>query len=109
MLFLYDCPQDCFGVDGTMVFGMKSNLFMCILHDYRFTFVFVSLPVFVYVPVFVGMRQYVSLLEQTVIRCCAAFNLQAVTSPHTGVWVQDKKIAAIGELSRVIETKFIKQ
>ncbi|KAJ1504346.1 putative lipoyltransferase 2, mitochondrial [Coelomomyces lativittatus] len=36
------------------------------------------------------------MLENTLISVCSQFSIQGETSPHTGVWVQTKKIAAIG-------------
>lgn len=45
----------------------------------------------------VGMRWYVHTLEQTVIDCLSnGFGLSAIRSPHTGVWVGDNKICAMG-------------
>ncbi|KAK7090949.1 octanoyl-[acyl-carrier-protein]:protein N-octanoyltransferase LIPT2, mitochondrial-like [Littorina saxatilis] len=43
-----------------------------------------------------SMRWYISKLESTVINTCHRFNIDARTSEHTGVWVGDRKIAAIG-------------
>ncbi|KAM3615455.1 uncharacterized protein V6R79_002530 [Siganus canaliculatus] len=43
-----------------------------------------------------SVRWYVGQLEQTVIAACRSFGIQASTSPHTGVWVGDNKICAIG-------------
>lgn len=43
-----------------------------------------------------SVRSYVSLLEKTVISVCSNFGIRASTSPHTGVWVGDNKICAIG-------------
>ncbi|XP_061578220.1 putative lipoyltransferase 2, mitochondrial [Cololabis saira] len=43
-----------------------------------------------------SVRWYVSQLEQTVISLCSRFGVEASTSPHTGVWVGDNKICAIG-------------
>lgn len=43
-----------------------------------------------------GIRWYVSRLEQTVIDVCGVFGVGAKTSRHTGVWVRDAKICAIG-------------
>lgn len=43
-----------------------------------------------------SVRWYVSQLEQTIIALCNRFAIDATTSPHTGVWVRDKKICAIG-------------
>lgn len=43
-----------------------------------------------------SVRWYVHQIEHTVIRVCAEFGINAVTSPHTGVWIDDRKICAIG-------------
>ena len=43
-----------------------------------------------------GVRTYVASVERTVIDTCAHFGLKAQTSCDTGVWVQDRKVAAIG-------------
>ena len=44
-----------------------------------------------------GVRRYVQTLEESMIATCAAFGVNALTHPgHTGVWVGDEKIAAIG-------------
>ena len=43
------------------------------------------------------MKQYVHCLEKSVIRTCAEFGVRAHTTEHTGVWVGDRKICAIGE------------
>ncbi|KAM3875610.1 octanoyl-[acyl-carrier-protein]:protein N-octanoyltransferase LIPT2, mitochondrial [Diretmus argenteus] len=43
-----------------------------------------------------SVRWYVGELEKTVIRVCSRFGIEASTSPHTGVWVGDNKICAIG-------------
>ncbi|ORZ30163.1 hypothetical protein BCR44DRAFT_1329724 [Catenaria anguillulae PL171] len=45
----------------------------------------------------ISVRCYVSLLERGIIRLCKDhYGLDAGTSPHTGVWVGDNKIAALG-------------
>ncbi|KAI8854649.1 hypothetical protein BC829DRAFT_379354 [Chytridium lagenaria] len=50
-----------------------------------------------------GAREYVSMIEKSIIRVCEGYNLNPKTSEHTGVWVNDKKIAAIGvHISRYI-------
>ncbi|KAF2138982.1 uncharacterized protein K452DRAFT_254991 [Aplosporella prunicola CBS 121167] len=42
-------------------------------------------------------REYVCLLEKTVIATCAAYGIKAMTTEHTGVWTgPDTKIAALG-------------
>ncbi|KAM6933376.1 octanoyl-[acyl-carrier-protein]:protein N-octanoyltransferase LIPT2, mitochondrial [Xenentodon cancila] len=43
-----------------------------------------------------SVRWYVGQLEKTIISLCSRFGVGASTSPHTGVWVGDKKICAIG-------------
>ncbi|XP_077398265.1 octanoyl-[acyl-carrier-protein]:protein N-octanoyltransferase LIPT2, mitochondrial [Festucalex cinctus] len=43
-----------------------------------------------------SVRWYVSQLEQTAILACASLGVEASTSPHTGVWVGDNKICAMG-------------
>ena len=42
-------------------------------------------------------REYVSILEQSVIATCAAYGVKAFTTEHPGVWTTpEKKIAALG-------------
>ncbi|KAM4566468.1 octanoyl-[acyl-carrier-protein]:protein N-octanoyltransferase LIPT2, mitochondrial isoform 1-T4 [Odontesthes bonariensis] len=43
-----------------------------------------------------SVRWYVDQLEKTIITLCGGFSIQASKSPHTGVWVGDNKICAIG-------------
>lgn len=43
-----------------------------------------------------GVRCYVSRIEETIILMCKSFGIKAERSPHTGVWVDDNKICAIG-------------
>ncbi|KAK5618808.1 putative lipoyltransferase 2, mitochondrial [Crenichthys baileyi] len=43
-----------------------------------------------------SVRWYVSQLEKTIITLCGRFGVEAASSPHTGVWVGDNKICAIG-------------
>ncbi|XP_056904529.1 putative lipoyltransferase 2, mitochondrial isoform X2 [Takifugu flavidus] len=43
-----------------------------------------------------SVRWYVCELEKTVITVCRRFGIDAATSPHTGVWVRENKICAIG-------------
>ncbi|KAF5289212.1 hypothetical protein FQR65_LT00100 [Abscondita terminalis] len=45
---------------------------------------------------YTSMRWYVNQLENTVINVCNDLGLKAKTSPHTGVWINDNKICAIG-------------
>jgi lipoate-protein ligase B len=42
-------------------------------------------------------RNYVCILEKSLIATCATFGIKAITTEHTGVWTSpDHKIAAIG-------------
>ncbi|KAK0086759.1 hypothetical protein PV325_002622 [Microctonus aethiopoides] len=43
-----------------------------------------------------SVRWYVCQIEKMIIRLCAEFGIKGNTSPDTGVWVDDKKICAIG-------------
>ncbi|XP_071758804.2 octanoyl-[acyl-carrier-protein]:protein N-octanoyltransferase LIPT2, mitochondrial [Centroberyx gerrardi] len=43
-----------------------------------------------------SLHWYVGELEQTVISVCSRFGIEASTTRHTGVWVGDNKICAIG-------------
>ncbi|XP_039987528.1 putative lipoyltransferase 2, mitochondrial isoform X2 [Xiphias gladius] len=43
-----------------------------------------------------SVRWYVCELEKTIMSVCSSFGIEASTSPHTGVWVGDNKICAIG-------------
>ncbi|XP_002734161.1 octanoyl-[acyl-carrier-protein]:protein N-octanoyltransferase LIPT2, mitochondrial-like [Saccoglossus kowalevskii] len=43
-----------------------------------------------------SIRWYVCQLEKCVIRMSTSFGLVSNTSPHTGVWIKDNKVAAIG-------------
>lgn len=43
-----------------------------------------------------SMRWYVCHLEKSIIDLCAQLGLQANTSPHTGVWIGNNKICAMG-------------
>ncbi|XP_047352911.1 putative lipoyltransferase 2, mitochondrial [Vespa velutina] len=43
-----------------------------------------------------SIKWYVCQIEQMIIRLCAEFDILGTTSPDTGVWVNDKKICAIG-------------
>ena len=42
------------------------------------------------------MRRYIFLLEQSVIDCVDQFGVTADRSEHTGVWVGENKLCAIG-------------
>lgn len=43
-----------------------------------------------------SIRWYLRHLENTAISVCKSFNVEAVTSPDTGVWVGNNKICAMG-------------
>ena len=43
-----------------------------------------------------GVRKYVFQLEEVIIQLCSEFNLTATRSPHTGVWMENNKICAMG-------------
>lgn len=43
-----------------------------------------------------SIKWYVCQIEQMIIRLCAKYDILGTTSPDTGVWVNDKKICAIG-------------
>jgi lipoyl(octanoyl) transferase len=44
-----------------------------------------------------GTRDYICLLEKSIITLCEKYGIQAKTTENTGVWVtDDKKIAAVG-------------
>jgi len=43
-----------------------------------------------------SVRWYVQQVERMIIRVCAELGIKAETSPNTGVWVNDRKICAIG-------------
>ncbi|XP_068601647.1 octanoyl-[acyl-carrier-protein]:protein N-octanoyltransferase LIPT2, mitochondrial [Brachionichthys hirsutus] len=43
-----------------------------------------------------SVRWYVCELEKTIVSVCSRFHIEASPSPHTGVWVGDNKICAIG-------------
>lgn len=43
-----------------------------------------------------SMKWYIYQLEKLIIRLCAEFGIKGERSPHTGVWVNDEKICAIG-------------
>lgn len=43
-----------------------------------------------------GMRDYVCSLEKTMVQTCEYFGLKATTTEDTGVWIEDRKIGAIG-------------
>ncbi|RKP15088.1 hypothetical protein BJ684DRAFT_7578 [Piptocephalis cylindrospora] len=43
-----------------------------------------------------GVRAYVEKVEQVLIDVCSDFKIKASTSPDTGVWVKEDKVAAMG-------------
>lgn len=43
-----------------------------------------------------SVKWYISQIEQMIIRLCAEFGIIGATTSDTGVWVNDKKICAIG-------------
>lgn len=43
-----------------------------------------------------SIRWYVCHLEKTIIRLCSEFGLMAKTTPDTGVWIENRKICALG-------------
>ncbi|XP_043289167.1 putative lipoyltransferase 2, mitochondrial [Venturia canescens] len=52
-----------------------------------------------------SVRRYVCQIERMTIRVCAEFGIKAETTTDTGVWVEDRKICAIGiHASRYITT-----
>ncbi|KAG0694932.1 putative lipoyltransferase 2, mitochondrial [Chionoecetes opilio] len=51
-----------------------------------------------------GIKWYVCSLERTVIRTLRTLGITAHTSPHTGVWVRDQKICALGLQGRHVTT-----
>lgn len=54
---------------------------------------------------FSGMKWYVHTLEQVVIDLCASRGLaSAQRSPHTGVWIGDRKICAMGVHNKSLVT-----
>ena len=51
-----------------------------------------------------GMKWYVHTLEQTVIELLASLGVEGSRSPHTGVWVGQNKICAMGVHNRDLVT-----
>lgn len=52
-----------------------------------------------------SVKWYVNSLEETVLNVCNELGVKGMRSPHTGVWVEDNKIASIGiHASRYITT-----
>nr|XP_039259966.1 putative lipoyltransferase 2, mitochondrial [Styela clava] len=53
-------------------------------------------PVFSQLQIEIGVRKYVWLLEEVIINLCKKYNIEGIRSPHTGVWVGNDKICAMG-------------
>ncbi|XP_058832569.1 putative lipoyltransferase 2, mitochondrial [Topomyia yanbarensis] len=52
-----------------------------------------------------SVRWYVCHIEKTIIELCRRYGIRAATTEDTGVWVQDRKICAIGiHASRYVTT-----
>uniref|UniRef100_A0A182S5L7 Octanoyl-[acyl-carrier-protein]:protein N-octanoyltransferase LIPT2, mitochondrial n=1 Tax=Anopheles maculatus TaxID=74869 RepID=A0A182S5L7_9DIPT len=52
-----------------------------------------------------SVRWYVCHLERTIIELCKRYGLQAQTTADTGVWIEDRKICALGiHASRYVTT-----
>jgi len=51
-----------------------------------------------------GMKWYVNTLEEVVIQVCKEFGIKGQRSPHTGVWVEENKICAMGVHSSQLVT-----
>uniref|UniRef100_U5EXR5 Octanoyl-[acyl-carrier-protein]:protein N-octanoyltransferase LIPT2, mitochondrial n=1 Tax=Corethrella appendiculata TaxID=1370023 RepID=U5EXR5_9DIPT len=52
-----------------------------------------------------SIKWYVCHIEQTIINLCAKYRLKAQTTDDTGVWIDDRKICAIGiHASRYVTT-----
>lgn len=56
----------------------------------------VAYPIFSMRQVPISVRDYLCKLEQISISICNEYGLKAARSPHTGVWINDKKVCAIG-------------
>jgi len=51
-----------------------------------------------------GMRWYINTLEEVVIKVCSELGLEGTRSPHTGVWVGENKVCAMGVHSSQLVT-----
>ena len=49
-----------------------------------------------------GVRDYVCQLQNTLIKTCKDFGVTAKSTDETGVWVEDRKIGAIGNYEMAI-------
>ena len=45
-----------------------------------------------------GVKDYICQLQNTVIKTCKYFGVESKSTDETGVWVEDRKIGAIGNL-----------
>ena len=43
-----------------------------------------------------GVKQYVNYLEEVIIQLCNEIDISAKRSPHTGVWIGNNKVCAMG-------------
>lgn len=51
------------------------------------------------------IKDYISAVEATIVNTCHCFGIRAVSTKDVGVWVEDRKIAAIGvHASRFVTT-----
>lgn len=46
-----------------------------------------------------SVRCYVDRLQKFLIQLCKNYGIDSTTNEHTGVWVKDNKIAAIGTIN----------
>ncbi|XP_078481375.1 octanoyl-[acyl-carrier-protein]:protein N-octanoyltransferase LIPT2, mitochondrial [Ciona intestinalis] len=53
-------------------------------------------PIFKLADFKLGIRKYVCQLEATIIALCERYELEAMRSPHTGVWIGNNKVCAMG-------------
>lgn len=51
-----------------------------------------------------GVRWYVNALEEVIIKACKEFGLKGSRSPHTGVWIGENKVCAMGVHSSQLVT-----
>ncbi|XP_076811818.1 octanoyl-[acyl-carrier-protein]:protein N-octanoyltransferase LIPT2, mitochondrial-like [Clavelina lepadiformis] len=56
----------------------------------------VAYPIFNLKIVDFGVRKYVETLEEVIINLSGRYGIQAERSPHTGVWVGNNKLCAMG-------------
>lgn len=53
----------------------------------------------------VGIRDYICALEQSVISAVQQLGVTAHHSQHTGVWVGEKKLGAIGRMEKSLRER----